>query len=91
MIREFFKIPGVAAAISQLVPIFVGTGILYFLFVTMLQPMLDKAAVDYKAHQEIVDKQKEQCTSMERTSTTLKETSTIQERIVDRLERMLDK
>lgn len=54
-------------------------------------PELKSRAIDLKTHQQIMDQQRDQCVTLERTSGNLKETSTIQERIVDRLERMLYK
>ena len=64
---------------------------LLIVWFAIVRPELSDKQMDLKAHQEIMSQQKDQCNSLERTSSNLKETSTIQERIVDRLERMLDK
>lgn len=90
-IKDLLKMPGVSAAVAQLVPVLVGTGLVIVLWKYMMAPMLERSNLDWKTHQEIVEKQKEQCNTMERTSNTLKDTSLIQERIVDRLQRMVDK
>ena len=64
----------------------------------IVKPELDTRQIDLKTHQEIVEKQREQSQTMERTSHTMKDAVTIQERVVegmskamDRMERMLSK
>lgn len=73
----------------------VSTLVIWFFVV---KPELESRKIDLKAHQEIVEKQREQTATMERTSNTLKDAGSIQERVVeglsraiDRMERVLDK
>jgi hypothetical protein len=64
----------------------------------IVKPELNTRQIDLKTHQEIVEKQREQSQTMERTSHTMKDAATIQERVVEamgrtmeRMERVLDK